>query len=90
MHDHRPSNTFANLDFWLFLPKMRFLKSNKINALKFTTNLVFAPFRYLAKVLQSQPIFISSRETAGISCWLQDHFGVTKGAIKLRRFRAEI
>ena len=30
---------------------MRFLKSNKINELKCNPNLVFAPFRYLAKVL---------------------------------------
>ena len=49
-------NTFANLDFWPFLPKMRFLKSNKINELKFDPNFVSAPFYYLAKVLFTQDI----------------------------------
>jgi hypothetical protein len=42
---------YSNLDFWLFLPKTRFQKSNRINRLRFDQNLVFAPFHYLAKVL---------------------------------------
>src|SRR6266446_2254293 len=50
-------NTFANLDFWPFLPKTRFQKSNRINRLRFDQNLVFAPFRYLAKVLIVNPLF---------------------------------
>src|SRR5713101_1734012 len=37
---------------------MLFLKSNKINELRFSPNLVFAPFRYLAKVLSIEtPLF---------------------------------
>src|SRR5712692_1906843 len=65
---------------------MRFLKSSKINELKFNPNLVFAPFRYLAKVLLFQERFLFvKRRLSGAQRKRLVH--ITRGLPHLRKLR---